>query len=286
MLTISYHSSSSDPFYNADAASRSSYYALQGYPTSWADGDTCLLGSWANVRQDSIELGRMYNYRRGFTSPLTITVTGRYNSSSRTGMVKATVTNTGGSQITNYKLRHVIVETVPYNWQWTDTCWEVCRKMLPNASGVTISLSPGQTVADSQNFTMGSGWVAAKTWMVSFVQNDGTKEVTQGGWSPLSSFSGAENQEISGPKESGLELAQNRPNPAKGSTEIAFSLQKAGDVRLAVYDIQGKLVRSLAEGARAAGTHRVSVSGLESGVYFYRLEAGRTSLTRRMVVTR
>jgi len=81
-------------------------------------------------------------------------------------------------------------------------------------------------------------------------------------------------------------LVQNRPNPFSLSTDIAFSLPKAEEVRLAVYDAQGRLVRTLAEGARAAGTHQVSVSGLESGVYFYRLEAGRSSLTRRMVVAK
>ena len=88
------------------------------------------------------------------------------------------------------------------------------------------------------------------------------------------------------PAVKNLSLAQNRPNPFSLSTDISFSLPKAGQVRLAVYDGQGRLVKTLAEGTRAAGTHQVSVSGLESGVYFYRLEAGSTSLTRRMVVTK
>ncbi len=83
-----------------------------------------------------------------------------------------------------------------------------------------------------------------------------------------------------------VSLAQNRPNPSRGSAEIAFSLPKTETVRLAVYDAQGRRVQTLAEGTRNAGTHRVSVSGLESGVYFYRLEAGKTSLTRRMVVAK
>jgi len=88
------------------------------------------------------------------------------------------------------------------------------------------------------------------------------------------------------PATKDLSLAQNRPNPTRGSTEIAFSLPKAENVRLAVYDAQGRLVRTLVEGNRSAGTHQVSVSGLESGVYFYRLETGKASHTRRMVVTK
>jgi hypothetical protein len=46
------------------------------------------------------------------------------------------------------------------------------------------------------------------------------------------------------------------------------------------------LVKTLAEGPLPPGTHRVSVSGLKSGVYFYRLEAGTTTLVKRMVVAK
>jgi len=101
-------------------------------------------------------------------------------------------------------------------------------------------------------------------------------------WLPV----GVEAGETGKPKDGVVNLAQNRPNPTRGSTEIAFSLPNSEEVRLAVYDAQGRLVKTLAEGTRSAGKHQVSVSGLESGVYFYRLEAGRTSLTRRMVVAK
>ena len=282
MLTITYHGS--DAFSNPDGNARITYYALSGYPTTYTDGVFSLVGSYDNVRQDSAVFANNYNRRLINASPLSITVTGKYNQVARTGQVKATVTNTSGSAITSHKLRYVIVETVPYNWQWTDTCWEVCRKMLPNASGVDISLNPGETKADSQSFTMGSGWVVAKTWLVSFVQNDANKEIRQGGWSPLSSFTGVEGGIPAEPFGNDIVLAQNRPNPSKGSADIVFSLPKFEQVRLAVYDAQGRLVKTLTEGTRSAGKHQVSVSGLESGVYFYRLEAGSTSLTRRMVV--
>jgi hypothetical protein len=282
MLTITYHGS--DAFSNTDGNARITYYSLSGYPTTYTDGVFSLVGSYDNVSQDSAVFANNYNRRRINASPLSITVTGKYNQVARTGQVKATVTNTSSSAITSHKLRYVIVETVPYTWQWVDTCWEVCRKMLPNASGVDISLNAGETKADSQSFTMGSGWVDAKTWLVSFVQNDANKEIRQGAWSPLSSFTGVEGGFPTEPAGNDVVLAQNRPNPSKGSTDIAFSLPKAEQVRLGVYDVQGRLLRNLAEGNREAGTHKVSVSGLKNGVYFYRLEAGRTSLTRRMVV--
>jgi hypothetical protein len=101
-------------------------------------------------------------------------------------------------------------------------------------------------------------------------------------WLPVGVEAGGKEK----PADEAAILFQNRPNPSKGSAEIAFSLPRSEQVRLAVYDAQGRLVRTLAEGNRAAGTHQVRLSGLESGVYFYRLDAGGSSLTRRMVVAK
>jgi len=71
-------------------------------------------------------------------------------------------------------------------------------------------------------------------------------------------------------------LAQNHPNPFNPATEIAFSLAAAGRARLAVYDLAGREVAVLVDGALAGGEHRVSwrPEGLASGVYLYRLAAG------------
>jgi len=101
-------------------------------------------------------------------------------------------------------------------------------------------------------------------------------------WLPV----GVEAGETGKPKDEVVSLAQNRPNPSRGSADITFNLPRAEEVRLAVYDAQGRLVRTLVEENRSAGTHQVSVSGLKSGIYFYRLEAGKASLTCRMVVAK
>jgi len=101
-------------------------------------------------------------------------------------------------------------------------------------------------------------------------------------WLPV----GVEAGETDKPFGDAISLAQNRPNPSRGSADIAFSLPKAEQVCLAIYDAQGRLVKTLTEGIRSAGTHHVIVSSLKSGIYFYRLEAGNTSLTRRMVVAK
>jgi len=83
-------------------------------------------------------------------------------------------------------------------------------------------------------------------------------------------------------------LDQNYPNPFTASTEIAYVLPKTGHVRLVVYDVQGREVARLVDGAQGTGEHRVTwmAEALPSGLYAYRLEAGETTQTRTMMLVR
>ena len=71
-------------------------------------------------------------------------------------------------------------------------------------------------------------------------------------------------------------LYQNYPNPFNPTTAISFSLPKAGDVTLKVFDALGKELATLASGEHAAGLHTFhwSGEGYPSGIYFYRLMIG------------
>lgn len=95
-----------------------------------------------------------------------------------------------------------------------------------------------------------------------------------------------------------LQLYQNRPNPFDGSTTIHYSLPVETDVTLDVFDVQGHRVATLARGRQAPGTHAVRfgrdalgadgrpLGRLQAGVYFYRLQAGGFTATRKMLLTR
>lgn len=86
----------------------------------------------------------------------------------------------------------------------------------------------------------------------------------------------------------GFTLAQNYPNPFNPSTNISYELAKAGDVRLAVYDIMGREVAVLVQQQMSAGAHtiRFDASTLKSGVYFYRLEMNGQSTMHQMALVR
>ncbi len=83
-------------------------------------------------------------------------------------------------------------------------------------------------------------------------------------------------------------LEQNYPNPFNPSTDIEFSIKEEANVSLRVYDIGGRMVAEILNGYRQAGYYSMSfnaaASGLTSGTYFYRLEAGDFSRTLRMTL--
>ncbi len=86
-------------------------------------------------------------------------------------------------------------------------------------------------------------------------------------------------------------LAQNTPNPFNPTTRIRFQLAKSEHATLSVHDASGHLVRVLVDEARGTGAHDVVWDGksdagtpVGSGVYFYRLTAGKFSDAKKMVL--
>ena len=84
-------------------------------------------------------------------------------------------------------------------------------------------------------------------------------------------------------------LLPNHPNPFNPVTEISYALDRAGDVRLEIFDQNGKMVRQLVAGFQAAGHHSLNWNGINdfghiqpSGVYFAKLSCHGESQTIKM----
>lgn len=180
VVCIAYHSSSSDPYYNAAAATRYSYYAITGYPTVKLDGSFGVIGG--------VHTGTMYptyrdyfDTRRSVASPLEIEATTTYDSTSRQGQLTAVLRNTTGSPVSG-QLQVVVVENhIAYPWQGMDSLQYVERTMLPSASGEAVTIPASDSLVKTRDFTLTSGWVADNCEIVVFVQNNSTKEILQGG---------------------------------------------------------------------------------------------------------
>ena len=86
-------------------------------------------------------------------------------------------------------------------------------------------------------------------------------------------------------------LAGNYPNPFNPETTIAFSLEKAGSVKLEVYNIKGQKVKTLANENMDKGRHNVVWNGrdnqgrkVSSGVYLYRLKTAKQEFNNKMIL--
>jgi len=88
-----------------------------------------------------------------------------------------------------------------------------------------------------------------------------------------------------------LQLVQNYPNPFNSSTVFRFTLSQPGRVELAIYNLAGQRVATLADGIWDMGTHSIGWSGrdengraLSSGVYLYRLQSGSAQTSARKLL--
>ncbi|MCX6158938.1 MAG: T9SS type A sorting domain-containing protein [Ignavibacteriae bacterium] len=138
-------------------------------------------------------------------------------------------------------------------------------------------------------------WFSQNVWMVKRVSPSANVDLSQFGV-PIS-FSVPGNiyelanpsigiQNISSEIPAAFSLKQNYPNPFNPSTNVKFSIVNAGDVKIVVYDIQGREVQTLVNERLQAGTYDVTFDGsrLNSGVYFYKLTANGFTDTKRMLM--
>ncbi len=90
-----------------------------------------------------------------------------------------------------------------------------------------------------------------------------------------------------------ITLEQNYPNPFNPATTITLSLRQPGAVTLQIFDLEGRLVRTLLTGIQIAGEHHLPWDGRDeqqqqvaSGFYFYRMQAGKEVQQKRMLLLR
>ncbi len=105
------------------------------------------------------------------------------------------------------------------------------------------------------------------------------------------SETGSDDQSDNVEPGAGAFTMSNHPNPFNPSTTISFTLPEAGQVALRVFDVRGRLVRTLADGSFEAGTHSVEWNATDgsgrrvaSGIYFYRLISDGLDRTQKMIL--
>lgn len=119
--------------------------------------------------------------------------------------------------------------------------------------------------------TQNAAWQAQRTTEMSNIQGnlDGTTAVSAG-------------QEV--PQT--FKLEQNYPNPFNPSTDINYTIAKAGYVTLKVFNMLGQEVATLVNGFQNANTYKIhfNASALPSGVYLYELNSGNGAIAKKMIL--
>jgi len=87
------------------------------------------------------------------------------------------------------------------------------------------------------------------------------------------------------------ELFNNYPNPFNPETTIRYSVKETCPVTIEVYNLKGQLVRTLVNEVKTAGNYSVVWNGrdnnnqpVSSGVYFYKMNTGKYSSTKKMIL--
>ncbi|MFY0698113.1 MAG: SusE domain-containing protein [Balneola sp.] len=152
--------------------------------------------------------------------------------------------------------------------------------------GSATSLTGTYAVIDSTLKDLGvlSGESIDLKWTVMAVASDSTRMAENSLNISFTTMIGVSNE----PEELPLtfKLNQNYPNPFNPTSTIQFTLPQSGDVRLDVFTITGQLVTTLVNTRMGSGEHSVTFDGsnLASGVYIYRIMAGKNIQTKRMTL--
>jgi uncharacterized protein YkwD len=206
----------------------------------------------------------------------------------------------------------------PYHHYWTQNFGRingvypvVIEREAPAIDRLTVNLYVyGAGWATEMRFRNESGswsawetYAAGKSWSLS--PGDGAKtvacELTNGSSVKTASddivVAGAAATAVPDAGEAGasgvLTLYRAHPNPTTGAAAAAFALERAAEVRAAVFDITGREIRRLAGAAYPAGRHEIRWDGTDAvgrrsppGLYFIRVAAGGHAGTSRVILTR
>ncbi len=153
--------------------------------------------------------------------------------------------------------------------------WPLPENLRVTNSTLKTAAMGGFPVGDLYHWSPGTyaGWKAQEAAENAQIQ----------GWL-MNGITGVEEQKPGVPAS--FDLSQNYPNPFNPSTRIDYSIIQSGPVSLKVFDLLGREVATLFNGDQKVGRFTVEFDGshLASGVYFYKLQAGSNSITKKLVL--
>lgn len=296
-VVLGYHGAGSDPWQTYSAGIRG-LFGFSAYPTGSVGRKSGIISrsAWNNevvIQTNTIQPG------------VNIEVTNKsYDEGTRT--LTATVRVTANTDLTgSYYVNYVLTEdNLIYSQTGNSSCAgnpsyvhnHVVKSMMNGDTGELLNSgtwTSGTTVTRQINYVVPASPQVAdpnNCHLNVFVYLQGSSysansNVQQAMKTPLTGTTGISNNNAT---VQDYELSQNYPNPFNPSTNFTFSVPKSGEVSLKFYDMLGNEVATYVDGYLNAGSYSVEFDGssLSSGVYFYKLQAGDFSATKKMVLSK
>lgn len=211
------------------------------------------------------------------------------------------VPNTGGSVPFNVSVVNG-GPMVPYT-VWARVKNPDMTYTAPTIGPVTINTPVGVTITRARVQTVPAGWAPGMYYEILYANSSfGYPVIDADSFSFTKTVTGDNGPmvfeatcygelfpgEVAVSAPASYTVANAFPNPFNPSTTIHFNLPEASKVTLNVYDMNGRLVSTLVNGLRDAGTHQATFDGsnLSSGVYLYTLNAGQNVITGKMALVK
>lgn len=271
--------------YPAAVSARVNYYNCNSVPFAVMDGEP-VTGSNYTGAPGNLTTAKI-NTEYAVTSPFTIDVSHYLSSDEDSIFITATVTASQAYTAVNYPRCHVVLvekhidfASAPGSNGETDF-YMVCRRMYPSQTGTSMPLS--WQAGDDSTVTIKAAipsyiYDINQLAVVCFVQDNGTKEVLQAGYS--SSPVGVNEN---GTVASAINLF---PNPASNVVKLSVVLAEPNDVSINVYSMTGELVLTQKRGLYATGKQEIEINieMLANGMYTVELLAGEQRSSTRLNV--
>ena len=277
-----------DPYANDTSNSRNVYYGVAGYPTGVFDGVLIQMGGQASVTYPPL-----YQQRSQVKTPLNISIYGLENRENYDITIR--LDKFAPIPQENLVLHLALTESdIAYNWQGQNHLNFVDRMMYPSWQGTPINLTntPNEELDYLLNIAKDASWVTANCELVAFIQDLNTKEIIQANKIKLLDIIAApvaNNDHGSAPMA--IELQANYPNPFNPRTTIVYKLKEASPVTIGIYNLRGQLVKTLVNEAKSSGKHTIDWQGddetnrpVPSGIYYYKMNAGKYSSSKKMIL--
>ena len=165
------------------------------------------------------------------------------------------------------------------------------REFVPGNSGYALSpMVADESLHFEWSYAVDPEYRADRVVTNIFVQRNGTKKIQQGWRAQPDAYSGAG---VAVGDPAGLRVGRNAPNPFSTATDISYSVRSDGRVRVEVYTLTGRLVRTLVDGGVEAGNHNVRWDGMDSaghdvasGIYYYVVKTDKDAEAGTMILLR